>query len=64
MSFYLKSLLKRGLPKLFAKLFLAKVLRREEESKTPPIPFSLVYINEIRPVRIVFIFHEELQVSL
>jgi len=63
-NFYLNSSTKSGLPKLLARLFLAKVLRREVESKTPPMPLSLVYINEISPVRIVLIFHEELQVSL
>ena len=64
MSFYLKSRKKRGLHRLFCKLFLARALRRAVESKTPPMPFSLVYMKEIRAVRIVLIFHEELQVSL
>jgi hypothetical protein len=43
---------------------LAADRRREAESKMPPMPFSFVYINEMRPVRIVRIFHEELQVYL
>lgn len=63
-SFYLKICTNRGLPKLFAKLFLAKFLRRAGESKTPPMPLSLVYINEMSPVRMVLIFQEELQVYL
>lgn len=54
----------KGLPKLFAKLFLAKLLRRAGESKMPPIPLSAVYINEMRPVIMVLIFQEELQVYL
>ncbi len=49
---------------MFCRLFLARVLRLTLESKTPPIPFSLVYMKEIRAVIIVLIFHEELQVSL
>jgi hypothetical protein len=50
--------------KFDSKLFNAKIFFFSEDSKMPPMPYSLQYINEIIAVRMVLILQEELQVSL